>query len=80
MIVYSTYHRQIRIDKDFLEFVNTDSLTTITAMAEPAMKEPFLGETVQFQRLGYFFLRGDPDTAQEPHGFNRTATLRCPPK
>jgi glutaminyl-tRNA synthetase len=61
-------------EKDFLEFVNADSLTTITAMAEPAMKELKVGETVQFQRLGYFCV--DPDTTQELMVFNRTVTLR----
>ncbi len=61
-------------EKDFMEFVNTDSLETITAMAEPAMKELQVGETVQFQRLGYFCV--DPDTTQDNMVFNRTVTLR----
>jgi glutaminyl-tRNA synthetase len=61
-------------EKDFLEFVNSDSLTTITAMAEPAMKELKVGETVQFQRLGYFCV--DPDTTKDLMVFNRTVTLR----
>jgi glutaminyl-tRNA synthetase len=61
-------------EKDFLEFVNSDSLTTITAMAEPAMKELKVGDTVQFQRLGYFC--ADPDTTNDLMVFNRTVTLR----
>jgi glutaminyl-tRNA synthetase len=61
-------------EKDFLEFVNSDSLSTITAMAEPAMKELKVGETVQFQRLGYFCV--DPDTTKDLMVFNRTVTLR----
>jgi glutaminyl-tRNA synthetase len=61
-------------EKEFMEFVNPDSLTTITAMAEPAMKNLEVGETVQFQRLGYFCV--DPDTTSEHMVFNRTVTLR----
>jgi len=61
-------------EKDFMEFVNKDSLETITAMAEPAMKELKVGDTVQFQRLGYFCV--DPDTTADHMVFNRTVTLR----
>ncbi|PRP67757.1 glutamine--tRNA ligase/YqeY domain fusion protein [Nonlabens agnitus] len=61
-------------EKDFMEFVNKDSLETITAMAEPAMKNLKVGETVQFQRLGYFCV--DPDTTADHMVFNRTVTLR----
>jgi glutaminyl-tRNA synthetase len=61
-------------EKDFMEFVNNDSLETITAMAEPAMKEIPVGETVQFQRLGYFCV--DPDSTVDYRVFNRTVTLR----
>ncbi|BAO54832.1 glutamine--tRNA ligase/YqeY domain fusion protein [Nonlabens marinus] len=61
-------------EKEFMEFVNPDSLTTITAMAEPAMKNLQIGETVQFQRLGYFCV--DPDTTGDHMIFNRTVTLR----
>jgi glutaminyl-tRNA synthetase len=61
-------------EKDFMEFVNNDSLETITAMAEPAMKQLAAGDTVQFQRLGYFCV--DPDTTPDQMVFNRTVTLR----
>lgn len=61
-------------EKDFMEFVNTDSLEVITAMAEPAMTNLNVGDTVQFQRLGYFSV--DPDTTPEKMVFNRTVTLR----
>jgi len=43
-------------------------------MAEPAMKNLKTGETVQFQRMGYFCV--DPDTTDEKMVFNRTVTLR----
>ncbi len=61
-------------EKDFMEFVNKNSLETITAMAEPAMKHLPVGQTVQFQRLGYFCV--DPDTTIDRMVFNRTVTLR----
>lgn len=61
-------------EKDFMEFVNKDSLEVITAMAEPYMKNLNVGDTVQFQRLGYFSV--DPDTTPDLMVFNRTVTLR----
>jgi glutaminyl-tRNA synthetase len=61
-------------EKDFMEFVNPDSLEVITAMAEPAMKNLQIGETVQFQRMGYFCV--DLDTTPYKMVFNRTVTLR----
>ncbi|WP_298953415.1 glutamine--tRNA ligase/YqeY domain fusion protein [uncultured Nonlabens sp.] len=61
-------------EKDFMEFVNPDSLEVITAMAEPAMKNLSIGQTVQFQRMGYFCV--DPDTTDDKLVFNRTVTLR----
>ena len=61
-------------DKDFMEFVNPDSLKIITGYAEPSLKELQIEDTVQFQRLGYFTV--DPDTTVDQMVFNRTATLR----
>lgn len=61
-------------EKDFMEFVNPNSLEVITAMAEPAMKNLKIGETVQFQRMGYFCV--DPDSTDDKLVFNRTVTLR----
>ncbi|MGB5982540.1 MAG: glutamine--tRNA ligase/YqeY domain fusion protein [Nonlabens sp.] len=61
-------------EKDFMEFVNKDSLKTITAMGEPSLKDLAVGETVQFQRLGYFCV--DPDSSNDKKIFNRTVTLR----
>ena len=61
-------------EKDFMEFVNPDSLEVITAMAEPAMKNIRVGDTVQFQRMGYFCV--DPDSTEDQMVFNRTVTLR----
>ena len=61
-------------DKDFMEFVNPDSLKVITGYAEPSLKERKVGENLQFQRLGYFVL--DPDTTADTLVFNRTVGLR----
>jgi glutaminyl-tRNA synthetase len=61
-------------EKDFMEFVNPASLEVITAMAEPAMKNIEVGDTVQFQRMGYFCV--DPDSTEGQMVFNRTVTLR----
>jgi glutaminyl-tRNA synthetase len=61
-------------EKDFMEFVNPDSLEVITAMAEPAMKNIGIGDTVQFQRMGYFCV--DPDSTEDQVVLNRTVTLR----
>jgi glutaminyl-tRNA synthetase len=61
-------------DKDFMEFVNPDSLKVITGYAEPSLQELKIEDTVQFQRLGYFTV--DPETTQEKMVFNRTVGLR----
>lgn len=61
-------------DKDFMEFVNPDSLETIKGYLEPSMKELEIGVQVQFQRLGYFCV--DPDATSENLVFNKTVGLR----
>jgi len=60
---------------DFLQELNPDSLTVNTkARLEPSVKQLAVGETVQFERLGYFTV--DPETTNENLVFNRTVTLR----
>lgn len=61
-------------EKDFLEFVNPDSLEVITAYVEPSLKNAKVEEAVQFQRKGYFCL--DRDSKENHLVFNRTVTLR----
>ena len=61
-------------DKDFLEFINPNSLEIITAYVEPSLKEANINDRFQFQRLGYFNV--DEDSTQEKMVFNRTVTLR----
>lgn len=61
-------------DKDFKEFINPESLKTVTGYIEPSLKKAKSGDRYQFQRLGYFCV--DPDTSPEELVFNRTVTLR----
>ncbi|WGK65828.1 glutamine--tRNA ligase/YqeY domain fusion protein [Croceiramulus getboli] len=61
-------------DKDFMDFVNPNSLEVITAYCEPSLKEAAVGERFQFQRMGYFCV--DQDSSRDQLVFNRTVTLR----
>ncbi|MFJ1491171.1 glutamine--tRNA ligase/YqeY domain fusion protein [Capnocytophaga canis] len=63
-----------RQEKDFLKYVNPDSLKVTTAYVEPSLKEAKVGEGFQFQRLGYFSL--DPDSTSEKLVFNKTVGLK----
>ena len=61
-------------DKDFMEFINPDSLKVITGYLEPSLKDAQVGDRVQFQRLGYFCV--DIDSSLDNLVFNRTVGLR----
>jgi len=61
-------------DKEFMDFVNPDSLQKVTGYLEPSLKDSKIGDRVQFQRLGYFNV--DKDSTPENLVFNRTVTLR----
>ncbi|WP_437396084.1 glutamine--tRNA ligase/YqeY domain fusion protein [Flagellimonas lutimaris] len=61
-------------DKEFMDFVNPDSLQKVTGYLEPSLKDSKVGDRVQFQRLGYFNV--DKDSTSENFVFNRTVTLR----
>lgn len=61
-------------EKDFMEFINPDSLNTITAFGEPGLDELEVEDKVQFQRLGYFTV--DRDSTNAKKVFNRTVPLR----
>jgi len=61
-------------EKDFMEFVNTDSLQVITGYSEPSVKGSKVEDKFQFQRLGYFVV--DRDSTSEKLVFNRTVPLR----
>lgn len=61
-------------DKDFMEFLNPNSLETITAYVEPSLQTAHVGDRFQFQRLGYFNV--DDDSTSEQLVFNKTVGLR----
>lgn len=61
-------------DKDFMEFINPDSLNVIEAFVEPSLKTAKPLDRFQFQRLGYYCV--DKDSTQEKLVFNRTVALR----
>ena len=61
-------------DKDFMEFINPNSLTTITGYLEPSLKDVEVGDLFQFQRKGYFNV--DKDSTPSHLVFNRTVGLR----
>ena len=61
-------------DKDFMEFVNPDSLKIITGFVEPSLAEAKIGANFQFQRIGYFNV--DLDSTAEKLVFNKTVGLR----
>ena len=61
-------------DKDFMEFINPDSLQVITGFLEPSVKNAQSRDQFQFQRLGYFNI--DETATPEKLVFNRTVGLR----
>ncbi|MDA3926976.1 MAG: glutamine--tRNA ligase/YqeY domain fusion protein [Kiritimatiellae bacterium] len=61
--------------KDFVEFLNPDSLKTITAYGEPALLDAPKGGLFQFERVGYFCV-DSRDSKEMAPVFNRTVTLR----
>lgn len=61
-------------DKDFMEFINPESLKIIDAFVEPSLSEAKVGDRFQFQRLGYFNV--DDDSTSEKLVFNKTVGLR----
>lgn len=62
-------------DGDLLDDLREDSRTVLTGcMLEPGLADAQPGETVQFERLGYFC--ADPDGRPGAPVFNRTLTLK----
>jgi glutaminyl-tRNA synthetase len=61
--------------RDLFEDLNADSETVLRGcFVEPFLADVPVGETVQFERLGYFC--PDPDSAPDTLVFNRTLTLK----
>ncbi|GAA4273260.1 glutamine--tRNA ligase/YqeY domain fusion protein [Aquimarina gracilis] len=61
-------------DKDFMEFLNPDSLRVITGYVEPSLKSAKPLDQFQFQRLGYFNV--DLESNAKALVFNKTVGLR----
>ncbi|MBO2543544.1 glutamine--tRNA ligase/YqeY domain fusion protein [Salegentibacter sp. BDJ18] len=61
-------------EKDYMEFVNTDSLEVIKGFVEPSLKSAGIQDKFQFQRIGYFCV--DKDSKEGEPIFNRTVGLR----
>ncbi len=61
-------------DRDFMEFINPNSLQKITGYLEPSLKTAAVGDLFQFQRKGYFNV--DSDSTPDKLVFNRTVGLR----
>jgi glutaminyl-tRNA synthetase len=62
-------------DGDLFADINPDSETVLEeCLVEPALADLPVGETVQFERLGYFC--PDPDSTRDRLVFNRTLGLR----
>jgi glutaminyl-tRNA synthetase len=60
--------------KTFLDYLNPDSLSVLTAYVEPALAEASVGDRVQFERLGYYIV--DRDSTADRLVFNRIVPLR----
>lgn len=61
--------------ENFLEEINPDSLSIITAKVEPFLAEQESGMQFQFERMGYFTVDSKLSTPGKPV-YNRTVTLR----
>ena len=61
-------------EKNFLEFMNPNSLEIVKGFVEPSLATVQAGEKFQFQRLGYFNV--DNDTSIGKIVFNKTVGLK----
>lgn len=61
-------------DKNFLDFINPNSLQTVKGFVEPSLVTAKSGDKFQFQRLGYFSV--DKDTVEGKIVFNKTVGLK----
>ena len=61
-------------DKSFLDFINPNSLLEASAFVEPSISKAKVGQSYQFQRVGYFCV----DALSTPKSlvFNKTVGLR----
>ena len=61
-------------EKNFLDFMNPNSLQISTSFVEPSLQTVQAGDKFQFQRLGYFNV--DKDSTAEKLVFNKTVGLK----
>ena len=61
-------------EKNFLEFMNPNSLQIVNGFVEPSLVSVQSGDKFQFQRLGYFSV--DKDSAEGKIVFNKTVGLK----
>lgn len=61
-------------EKNFLDFINPNSLQIVRGFVEPSLAAVNQGDTFQFQRLGYFNV--DKDSTPEKLVFNKTVGLK----
>ncbi|MGA2822104.1 MAG: glutamine--tRNA ligase/YqeY domain fusion protein [Bacteroidales bacterium] len=60
--------------KDFIDYLNKDSLKVCKGYLEPSVKNVLPGDKFQFERLGYFIV--DKNSTTDHLVFNRTVTLK----
>ena len=61
-------------EKNFLEFMNPNSLQIVNGFVEPSLASVQSGDKLQFQRLGYFNV--DKDSTESKIIFNKTVGLK----
>ena len=61
-------------EKDFLDFMNSNSLQVIKGFVEPSLAKVKSGDKFQFQRIGYFNV--DKDSTASKLVFNKTVGLK----
>lgn len=61
-------------EKDFMEYINPESLQITAGYLEPSLKVSRPGEIYQFQRIGYFAV--DKESSPDKLVFNKTVGLR----
>ena len=61
--------------EDYRNYLNPESLKTVTCYTEPALAAVAPGTKVQFERTGYFCADAKEHSAEKPV-FNRTVQLK----
>ncbi len=60
--------------KTFTDYLNPDSMVAVRALIEPSLASATVGQSFQFERVGYF--TPDPDSRPGALVFNRTVGLK----